>query len=382
MKKNQIVAIIMLIVVAAGCFISGRAFMATWEEDVIIPGPGVTEVRMLSEYFPGLEGTAGDTEIYVMEGEEEGGSVLILGGTHANEMSSHMTAVLFIENAQVEAGTVYVIPRTNHSAATHNDPQEGSPQFFTLTTKSGERTFRYGSRASNPVDQWPDPEVYVHASSSQRLSGSETRNINRAYPGRTNGNFTERLAYGITEFIRQNDITITVDLHEASPEYPTINAMVAHEDAMLLASQASINMQIEGMNIGLEPSPTNLHGLTHRELGDYTDTLALLMETANASQGRLHGKMTPELVVTGQDKYYYRAGLYGALYVDFPETGIPLDVRCARHLTGVVQIANAYGEIGGEKGILDLGDVPSYSEIIDTGIAVYLDPTIDGWGEI
>lgn len=60
MKKNQIVAIIMLVVVAAGCFISGKAFMATWEEDVIIPGPGVTEVRMLSEYFPGLEGTAGD----------------------------------------------------------------------------------------------------------------------------------------------------------------------------------------------------------------------------------------------------------------------------------------------------------------------------------
>ena len=88
MKKNQIVAIIMLVVVAAGCFISGKAFMATWEEDVIIPGPGVTEVRMLSEYFPGLEGTAGDTEIYVMEGEEEGGSVLILGGTHANEMSA------------------------------------------------------------------------------------------------------------------------------------------------------------------------------------------------------------------------------------------------------------------------------------------------------
>ncbi len=371
-----------LLVLCAACIVSlSVQFLSMREEEPIYPGPGVTSVEMLSDYYPDLAGSNGDTEIYVLDSGVEGPSMLVLGGTHPNEPSGFITAVLLIENCEPQAGTLYVIPRTNHSAFTCNDPQEGSPMRFTIETPGGERWFRFGSRATNPVDQWPDPEVYVHASSSQRLSGSETRNINRAYPGRTNGNFTERVAYGITEFIRQNDITITVDLHEASPEYPTINAMVAHEDAMLLASQASINMQIEGMNIGLEPSPTNLHGLTHRELGDYTDTLALLMETANASQGRLHGKMTPELVVTGQDKYYYRAGLYGALYVDFPETGIPLDVRCARHLTGVVQIANAYGEIGGEKGILDLGDVPSYSEIIDTGIAVYLDPTIDGWGE-
>ena len=35
----------------------------------IIPGEGVTEVRMLSDYFPDLAGTAGDTQIYVLQGE-------------------------------------------------------------------------------------------------------------------------------------------------------------------------------------------------------------------------------------------------------------------------------------------------------------------------
>ena len=33
-----------------------------------------------------------------------------------------MSAFTFIENAVVEQGTVYVIPYTNHSAMTHNDP--------------------------------------------------------------------------------------------------------------------------------------------------------------------------------------------------------------------------------------------------------------------
>ena len=77
---------------------------------------------MLSDWYPGLEGTAGDTEVYVLEGEQEGDSMLVLGGTHPNEPSGLVAAVLLIENAQPEAGTLYVIPRTNNSAFTCTDP--------------------------------------------------------------------------------------------------------------------------------------------------------------------------------------------------------------------------------------------------------------------
>lgn len=34
---------------------------------------------------------------------------------------------------------------------------------FTIDTPNGERWFRFGSRATNPHHQWPDPEIYVHA---------------------------------------------------------------------------------------------------------------------------------------------------------------------------------------------------------------------------
>ena len=246
--------------------------------------------------------------------------------------------------------------------------------FFTISTPGGDRTFRFGSRATNPIDQWPDSDVYVHRTSGQTLSGSETRNLNRAYPGSNTGTFTERVTYGLTEFIKKNDVKITVDLHEASPEYPTINAIVAHQDAMELASWAAMDMQLEGMKISIEASPTNLHGLSHRELGDFTDTMATLMETANASQGRLRGRTSADLVVTGVDHYYYLAGQYGALYVDFPETGIPIDERVARHICGIEQLCSAYNELGNELSI-DLGDLPSYREIVAAGIGAYLDPT-------
>ena len=361
-KKSWLSALILLALAAAAIVYLAGQFLSMREVEPIYPGPGVTEIKMLSDWYPGLEGTAGDTEVYVLEGEQEGDSMLVLGGTHPNEPSGLVAAVLLIENAQPEAGTLYVIPRTNNSAFTCTDPQEGAPMRFTIDIPNGERWFRFGSRATNPIHQWPDPEIYVHASSGQRLSGSETRNINRSYPGRTDGTFTEKMSYGVTQLIEQEGIDITVDLHEASPEYPTINTIVAHQDALSLGSQALINMQLEGMSIGLEPSPENLHGLTHRELGDYTDTLALLMETSNPSQGRLRGKTDENLVVTGQDKYYLKAAGYGRLYdFGYDADGAPISERVARHVTGVAQFAVAFNELG--LGNLVINGIPSYVDM-------------------
>ena len=346
-KKSWMSATALLVLAAAVIGYLAVQFLSMREVEPIYPGPGVTEIKMLSDWYPGLKGTAGDTEVYVLKGEKEGDSMLVLGGTHPNEPSGLVGAVLLIENVVMEEGTLYVIPRTNNSAMTCTDPQEGAPMRFTISTPGGDRWFRFGSRATNPIHQWPDPEIYVHATSGQRLSGSETRNINRSYPGRTDGNFTEKMSYGVTQLIQQEKVAITVDLHEASPEYPTINTIVAHQDALALASQALINMQLEGMSIGLEPSPERLHGLTHRELGDFTETLALLMETSNPSQGRLRGVTNAEMVVTGKDKYYLKASGYGRLYdLGYSEAGRSISERVARHVTGVVQFAVAFNELG------------------------------------
>ena len=371
-KKSWMSATALLVLAAAAIGYLAVQFLSMREVEPIYPGPGVTEVKMLSDWYPGLKGTAGDTEVYVLKGEKEGDSMLVLGGTHPNEPSGLVGAVLLIENVVVEEGTLYVIPRTNNSAMTCTDPQEGAPMRFTISTPGGDRWFRFGSRATNPIHQWPDPEIYVHATSGQRLSGSETRNINRSYPGRTDGNFTEKMSYGVTQLIQQEKVAITVDLHEASPEYPTINTIVAHQDALALASQALINMQLEGMSIGLEPSPERLHGLTHRELGDFTETLALLMETSNPSQGRLRGVTNAEMVVTGKDKYYLKASGYGRLYdLGYSEAGRSISERVARHVTGVVQFAVAFHELG--LGNMVFTNVPSYSEMA-ADIGPYLTP--------
>ncbi|MBQ3575024.1 MAG: succinylglutamate desuccinylase/aspartoacylase family protein [Clostridia bacterium] len=361
-NKHLITAVISLAASIAVMIVSGLNYMAAREVPMPVQTENVAEVRMLSEWFDGLKGTHGDTPVYVLKGEKEGGSMLILGGTHANEPSGYMAATTFIETAKVETGTVYVIPYTNYSSMTHNDPGEGNHQFFTIETQSGERTFRFGSRATNPVDQWPDPDVYVHYPSGQQLSGSETRNINRAYPGREDGNLTEKMAYGVAQLINTEGVDITFDLHEASPEYPVINATVAHQDAMDLASDGCINILASGIEMALEQSPTNFHGLTHRELGDFTDTYALLMETANASQGRLRGATTQEQILGGDDDCYLYSKDLGMLYVPWDETGHPIEERCGRHLQGIFEYSQAYNRVHPEA-MVEYSNVPGYAEL-------------------
>ena len=106
--------------------------------------------------------------------------------------------------------------------------------------------------------------------------------------------------------------------------------------------------------------------------GDYTDTLALLMETANPAQGRLRGKTNEELVIEGKDKFFVQAAENGRLYVPFDENGHPLATRVARHVTGVAQIAISYTELG--LGNLKINGIPSYYEMVED-MGVFLDPT-------
>lgn len=361
--SKQVISASLCLLVALGiAAFTGKNFLDVRKPDEIKPGPGVTGTKMLSDYFPGIKGTNGDTPIYVMEGSEPGGKMMILGGTHANEPAGYLAAVTFVETGVVEKGTVYVLPRACNSGFTHNDPQEGSPQYLHFQTASGERQLRYGSRAGNPIDQWPDPDVYVHAASGQRLSGSETRNLNRAYPGRPDGTLMEKTAYAIVQLINTEGINLAFDLHEASPEYPVINATVSHEKGMSVASIGMLELQMAGIAMSLEPSPTNLHGLSHREWGDYTDAVPLLMECANASQGRLRGATNEALALTGKDKCYVLSQKLGFLYVPYDETGHPIEERVGRHLQGVKEYSKAYSDQYPGQEITYSG-VPGYEEL-------------------
>jgi hypothetical protein len=248
---------------------------------------------------------------------------------------------------------------------------EAFPQEFSIKTDNGSRHFRFGSRATNPIDQWPDPLVYSHNPSGQQYSGLESRNLNRAYPGDPKGSLTEKVAHAILQLIEKENVDISYDLHEAAPEIPIINAIVYHEKAEDIAIYSILDLEFEGLQYAPELSPENFHGLSHREWGDYTGTLPFLMETSSPIQGRLRGKTNEELILTGISKNYQIAKETDALRIVYRDEGEQLNHRVGRHLSGFQAIIRAYNEFHPDNPV-EFSELPLYNDLVENGIGYYL----------
>ena len=338
----------------------------------VVLGEGVTEVKKLSDYFPGIKGSINDARIYVLGQEGEGGSVLILGGSHPEEPAGRLAAWIIIENVRVKAGQIFVIPTANPSASTSTRPGGAYPPDYSIKTSWGEQKFRQGDRWSNPLDQWPDPEVYIHYPSKQQLAYMDIRNQNRTWPGRPDGLMTEKTCYGMTQLIRQEKIDLVIDLHEAELQYPVISTIVVHPKGQDLAALASMTISAEeGFDIGVEYSPEALRGLSHREIGDWTDAIPLLMETPEPFLDATRGKTDRNLLLTGRDEFVMKAGKHGLLFEKLDERGWPIDVRVGRHLSSIAVILKTWSELRPDR-LIEAEEIPRYSEIVEKTTGFYL----------
>jgi hypothetical protein len=370
-KTPLLTAGVTLLAAAVLVVFSARLFRVQHDVEALHPSPALTRVFPLSEINPRLAGTPGDTDVYMYEGAGKGGSMLIIGGAHASEIAGTMTVALLVETLRIDAGRVFLIPHSNASAMTHDEPQEAHPRHLVFQTAGGPRSFRFGARFTNPVHQWPDPVTYVQPGSGTLLAGAETRNLNRAFPGIADGNLTERVAWAITELIIREDIDLSFDVHESSPEYPVINAIVASETSQDVASIATIMLQMDGWEFTLEPSPPNFHGLSHREWTDHTHTRPILLETASPVMGRLRGRTDAELAVVGKDVQYVKAARIGAVNVPFDENGISIETRIARNLAAIAAIVDAFATIEPEQAIV-AGGWPAPAALMENGLGAYL----------
>jgi hypothetical protein len=304
-----------------------------------------------------------------------GGSVLILAGTHPYEPASPTMAYVVMENIKVSRGRVFVIPRASMSASSLGMLGNAYPAFFRVRTPWGAKTYRIGDRETNPLDQWPDPFTFVHYPSRQNLAYQDSRNLNRAFPGRPDGNLTERTAFAITEMIRREKIDLTVDVHEASLGYPVVSTYVCHQRAEEMCMMAAMILSAEQFPMKTETSPKTLRGLTHREIGDFTDSFAVLMESPEPFIDKFVGPMTEELMVTGRDQFEQTAADRGLLYTDYNiKTGASIDYRVARHLGGAAEIVKQMGEFYPAKRVG--ASWPTFAEVMQHGVGYFLhDPS-------
>lgn len=362
-----------LIIALVVLILAGKDFLAHRQfKEKVVASSGITSVKKLSDYHSPLKGSVSDCNIYILDSQKKGGTVMVLGGTHPEEPASNLAAQIFAENAIVKTGKLIIVIRANRSASTATRPGDAYPQFYSIPTPWGEKTYRMGDRWSNPLDSWPDPEVYSHYPSKQNLAYMDIRNLNRTWPGRPDGLLTEQVAYGFKKVIDTEGVDLFIDLHEAELEYPIINTIVAHEKAQDVA--AMVSMMLTGSEfkypIGMEYSPPGLHGLSHREVGDHTNAASLLFETAEPFLDRVRGVTDESLLLEGKDPFVMQAGKNGLLYEKITDEGWPVNVRVGRHCSTILEVCTIFSEMNPDKQI-EITDVPRYASIIEKGVGYF-----------
>lgn len=362
-----------LIVFAAVLMILGGAplYKHRHYEVPVVAGPGVTNVIKLSEFVPSLKGSMADADVFVLEGKEPGGKVLVMANTHANEPAGLLAAVIMIENAVVEKGTLMVIPEFNASAGRNTRPGDGYPLYFDIPTEWGAKRFRMGNRDTSPLDQWPDPDVYIHYPDKQLLSFIDVRNTNRTWPGRPNGPLMEKVTFAAMEMMRKDRLNIAIDMHGAETMFPVTNCIVAPQKSAKIATLVSMTVKaMEGFDNHVEPSPPNFHGLSHREIGDFSDTLPFLLEAPIPFLDQPTGPKTVKLLLDGKDPFLLSLSKKKKLFVPYDENGWPIDKRVGQHCSVALEIIRQYSKKNPDTAIRISG-IPRYADLVKNGVGRY-----------
>lgn len=377
MSRTWMVKLILVAVFGLVVCVAGVQLYAHRHFDVpIVAGPGVTRVAKLSDYCSNLKGTAGDTNVFFLESGIPGGVALVIASTHPNEVSAPLTGFVFVENAIPEQGTLIVIPEFNNSASRGTWQGDGYPLYFSIETSWGEKKFRMGGRGMSQVDQWPDPDVFVHFPEQQLLSYIDARNTNRTWPGRPDGVLAERVCYAAMELIRQEGVDVAIDLHGAETMFPVTNCIVAPEKSVRVAAMTALTVQmVEGFANHVEPSPKSFHGLSHREIGDYSDAFPFLLEAPIPFLDQPTGPKTVELLLTGQDEFLLSLSGQKRLFVPYTEEGWPIEKRVGQHCSVSLEIFKQFSKQYPDQAIV-LSGAPMYADLVENGVGYYMhDPS-------
>jgi predicted deacylase len=365
-KPILLVVIISLMVAGGLPLFKHRHYMIP-----IVAGPGVTKVVKLSEFNAGLKGSMADTNVFFLEGKQEGGKILIMANTHSNEPAALLASLIFIENAVVEKGTVIIIPQFNHSASRNTRPGDGYPLYFEIPTAWGAKKFRMGNRDASPLDQWPDPDVYIHYPDKQLLSFIDVRNTNRTWPGRANGPLMERVTHSAMQIMKQENVDIAIDIHGAETMFPVTNCIVAPEKSVRIATMATLTVKArEGFDSHVEPSPSGFRGLSHREIGDHSDTMPFLLEAPIPFLDQPTGPKTEKLLLDGKDPFLLSLSKKGKLFVPYDETGWSMEKRVGQHCSLILELMRQFSRKFPEKKI-EIQNVPRYAEVVKNGVGHY-----------
>jgi len=181
----------------------------------------------------------------------------------------------------------------------------------------------------------------------------------------------ERVTYAAMELLRRDKVDVAIDMHGAETMFPVTNCIVAPEKSARIATITSMTVKaVEGFDNHVEPSPGNFRGLSHREIGDFSDTLPFLLEAPIPFLDQPTGPKTVKLMMDGKDPFLLSLSRKKKLFVPYDENGWSMDKRAGQHTSVALEILKQFSKKYPERAIR-LSGVPRYAEIVKNGIGSF-----------
>jgi hypothetical protein len=181
----------------------------------------------------------------------------------------------------------------------------------------------------------------------------------------------ERVTYGAMQIMRNEKVDIAVDIHGAETMFPVTNCIVAPEKSIRIATMTSLTVKArEKFDSHVEPSPSGFRGLSHREIGDHSDTLPFLLEAPLPFLDQPTGPKTVGLLLDGKDPFLLSLSKKKKLFVAYDETGWPMEKRVGQHCSVILEIIRQFSRKFPDRAI-EIRNVPRYADVVKNGVGHY-----------
>jgi hypothetical protein len=145
---------------------------------------------------------------------------------------------------------------------------------------------------------------------------------------------------------------------------------------MKIATMVSMMVTaMEGFENHVEPSPKGFRGLSHREIGDFSETLPFLLEAPFPFLDQPTGPKTLDLLMTGRDPLLLSLAAQQKLFVPYDASGWPIAKRVGQHCSVALEIINQYSMRNAARAV-HVSEVPRHADLVKNGVGSYLrDPS-------
>jgi hypothetical protein len=126
----------------------------------------------------------------------------------------------------------------------------------------------------------------------------------------------------------------------------------------------------EGFENHVEPSPTSFRGLSHREIGDYSETLPFLLEAPIPFLDQPTGPKTEALLLNGKDPFLLSLAEQKKLFVPYDSTGWSMEKRVGQHCSVILEIMKQFSRKNRDRA-MTVSNAPKYADVLKNGVGYY-----------